>query len=80
MAAKWWKYEAANTRSDRRELRGAVVLALLETSNYVRWGAGFDRCGLEARSSAEAPPALPDKKIPERCFRSQGLWLIRFVA
>lgn len=39
MAARWWKYEAANAPG-RPEQRGAVVVALLETSNHVGWGVG----------------------------------------
>lgn len=43
-------------------------------------GAGVDRCGLEARSSAKVLPALPDQRLSDRRFRSQGVWLIRSAA
>lgn len=64
MAARRWKYDTAKRRSDGRGQRGAEVLAILETSYHVGWGAEVDRCGLEARSPSEAPPVLPDQRIP----------------
>lgn len=48
-----------------------VAATLLETSNHVGCGAGAGRSSNEARSSAEAPGALPDQKLPVRCSRNR---------